>query len=126
MGFLELRALASLSISKECTDRPGKLVLMSSYYVGGGGNTFLKEAFLIDFDEDSSGTFRTREIEARFSLPREGIRLWVYPVHAGAGEDVLAVARKEFLSLRKTPPPSSSFRIMATGPGRCWLSLTGP
>jgi hypothetical protein len=109
MGLLELRALASLSIPQECTDCPGKLVLISNYYVGGGGNAFPNEAFLIDFDEDSTRTFRTRGVEAKFSLPREWIRLWVYPVHAGAGEDVLAVARKEFLSLRKTTPPFLEF-----------------
>jgi tetratricopeptide (TPR) repeat protein len=109
MGLLDLRALASLSVPQGCADCPEKLVLISNYYVGGGDQPFLNEAFLIDFDEDSAGIPRSREVEARFSLPRTGIRLWVYPVHAGAGEDVLAIARKEFLFRRKMTPPFLEF-----------------
>jgi hypothetical protein len=108
-GFLELRAVASPSVPQECTDCPRQLVLISNYYIGGGSKAFLNEAFLIDFDEDSAPTPRTREVEARFSLPREGIRLWAYPVQAGAGEDALTLAREAFLSLRKTTLPFLEF-----------------
>jgi hypothetical protein len=101
---LELQAVASLSVPRECADCPRQLVLIANSYIG-GGSEFVNEAFLIDFDGDSAQTPRTREVQAGFSLPREGIRLWAYPVHAAAGEDALAVARAEFLSLRKTTPP---------------------